>query len=1187
MADKKNVGTEAADDASENPVEPTEPAIEESNPRPRRRRWKWFAFPLLLGLLLWFAPAIVARSILRTRILPFLLSFYPGAIDTPAADLDWFAPVVFRNVTFHDLDGEPLLEIAEIETELPLWKVVTHSGDLGTLWIREPRSRIRVRSDGSNLEDVLAAMSFGDAAGERLALAVEIEKATVVVVDSSETETGTLEVAEARFVRPVDVAEPTTLSLAGRLGDGERDGTIKLAGQLDDGSGRVDGWKFEFEADDAPLRAGAPFLERLHPGLDLDALVTARLSATQTPPANEATMSDAGASNRALQIPAGKTGSAEITLTRLDADVPGVLAERLLLERVHFVGQAASGPDGGLNANRWRLETDVGRATFSGSVPVDLAAGDVTTVRRALEILTAHPHELSSTIDIENLVLALPKTTRVRDGLRLDAGTMRFDSTTTERDGRNTWLLRTSVADLAGRVNDTDVRWDQPIRVALDVPVTDSGPRIETVACRSNFLRVDGRRLGRGVDLDVDCDLDRLRRELVRFVNLGDVELAGRVTGTAKLTESLDEHWNANVDLTATRFVLAWPNRRRWAEPKLVLAAKASGRGLLHAVENVDAGEVDITSGEDRLQLKLTRSVAWQADPTSVVWPVAFEGTGALDRWQTRAAPFVSIPDWAVAGAAQLGGRGLFSTQRIVLRECEADVRGFRLQGPGVNVVEPYATVRSDLEWKEEGVVVSPMTTIATRTAAVRAVEFRCDWSQSGPPILSGGVAMRVDLAGVQRWIGRTPAAYGTVTGNAKFRHEAPITKSLWKVNVANLAFDGPIAGDDPNPIGFDGRLDYHHERDILAVRKADVSSNGLAAAVTGRTTKLTSEPNVELTGDIAYDWARLQPRLRPLLGNIVPVGSGRRSFSVKGPVDFSAGIPAELVANAAVDWQAIDALGVPVGPGELVGAVRDGNVAFAPLDVEVSGGRLRTTPRIVSTEVGPVLQLAPGTSLTDARLSPEMTSRWLGLATPLLANSARAEGRLSASLAQASVPLRDWRTMEATGQVTIDTASVQAAPIAGELLGVVQRVRQLAGGALGGLFGSRVNTGIEAAQQTINVRVTRGRVYHDRMLVNVAGVPVTTSGSVGFDETLDLVAELRFPQEMLGNGPLANLVRGPLKVPIRGTTSAPQVDAGVITNLAQRMGVNSLRGEIEKAIPDEIGRTIDQGLNSLFGPLR
>ena len=59
--------------------------------------------------------------------------------------------------------------------------------------------------------------------------------------------------------------------------------------------------------------------------------------------------------------------------------------------------------------------------------------------------------------------------------------------------------------------------------------------------------------------------------------------------------------------------------------------------------------------------------------------------------------------------------------------------------------------------------------------------------------------------------------------------------------------------------------------------------------------------------------------------------------------------------------------------------------------DVTVAGGQLRTTPNIATSAAGSVLTLSPNTTLSNVELTPELTSQWLGYATPLLANGASA----------------------------------------------------------------------------------------------------------------------------------------------------------------------------------------------------
>lgn len=1187
MADApRNVGKDAATEP-ESPETNGAPPKSESKPPRRRRRW-WIAlgFPLLvLALLVWFAPAIVARTDLRHRILPMLVPDYPAEIRTGGADLGWLSPVVLRDVTFAGTGGEPLLEVESIETSLTLWELATHSGDVGRLRFVTPVIHVRARSDGSNVEDVVAAYleNTADAASAagRLGATVEIVTGRIELSSDANARIGIVGIETLELVRPLDPATGTVLHAEGRVDDGERTGSFGLHVELRDEETGLADLSGRLVAKDAPLEAFGPLLARWSPGTEVSGRLHADIRYLLDPlPETTGESSDGTATT---PQPRSVRARVRTMVTHLDARLPGVIAdERLMLERVTLRGDAKATIEH-VDLHELELVSDVGRVAFDGRLPFDAEAP--ATVRDWLEAITNSEHELVATVDLERLVTVLPRTTRVRDDLKLHSGTIRLDSSTALHEGRPAWTVHGRVSDLAGTVDRRDVRWDEPLYVEMFVPVTDRGPEIERLSARADFAELTGRRVGRGVRLNVDCDLDRLERELARFVDLGDVELAGRITGAGTVTEADADRWTADLDLRVERFVLAWPNRPRWTETRLELSVRAVGRGGANLVERIETGRIGLDAGDDQLELRLTDGVPWTGDPLTTNWPVAFKVTGDLERWQTRLGPFVALDEWSANGNVALDGEGTFSGNRVIVETCKGGLRGLRLTGPGVRVVEPTVSIDVTGEWDgEKRTISAPSAVVAARTAAVRAVNLQCDWSNGGPPRIDGGLALRGDLAGVQRWMERQPAAFGQVSGSAKFQHRDGVTKSLWKLGVTNLAFDAAsvATGTDPNPVRLNGRLDYEHARDSLAARGFEVVTTGLSAKVDGRVAGVSSSPVADLAGELVYDWQRLAPRLRPYLGEIAVAGSGTRAISMRGPLDFSRGIPPTLVASGGLGWQSINAHGIPVGPGDVTASVANGSTSFAPLDVTVAGGRLRTTPHLATLNGGTVLSLSPDTVLSDVQLTPELTSQWLAYATPLLANGATANGRLSVAATRTSVRLANWKSMDAVGVVRIDEAHVTPGPMAAQLVAIVDRLRTLSGG---GAAGER-NTTLDASAQTVNVRVTNGRVLHDRFTVTVGGMPVTTTGSVGFDNTLDLVAEMAVPDGWVGNDRIGRVLAGrTLRIPIRGTTSAPMVDSSVLTNLGIDTLTNTVRDRIGERIDGELSRGLERLTDGLFGP--
>src|SRR5439155_8219709 len=84
-------------------------------PRPTRWRRRLVLGALLLLVLLWMAPKIVAWTGLRDWVVNKIFARVDGTIHVGSASLGWFSPVVLRNVTVTDRAGAKVLFVARIE----------------------------------------------------------------------------------------------------------------------------------------------------------------------------------------------------------------------------------------------------------------------------------------------------------------------------------------------------------------------------------------------------------------------------------------------------------------------------------------------------------------------------------------------------------------------------------------------------------------------------------------------------------------------------------------------------------------------------------------------------------------------------------------------------------------------------------------------------------------------------------------------------------------------------------------------------------------------------------------------------------------------------------------------------------------------------------------------------------------
>ena len=87
------------------------------------------------------------------------------------------------------------------------------------------------------------------------------------------------------------------------------------------------------------------------------------------------------------------------------------------------------------------------------------------------------------------------------------------------------------------------------------------------------------------------------------------------------------------------------------------------------------------------------------------------------------------------------------------------------------------------------------------------------------------------------------------------------------------------------------------------------------------------------------------------------------------------------------------------------------------------------------------------------------------------------------------------------------------------------------------------------------------GRVEHRDLVFRLKNTTVETSGSVGLDQSLDMMVAISLSGSLLGNGPLAEAIRQhPIRLPLRGTLSHPRIEPAAL-----RSANGALRGAVDQ----------------------
>lgn len=187
-------------------------------PPPRRLTWlrRIVVFIVLSILLVAAAPTLIARTGLRHQLFALARPGMPDGVTIGEATIGWFSPVVFQDVHVPDLTGGPLLDIAAIRTDRPLWELATRPDDIGRLIVDSPTITLQLKAGGSNLQDLLDRFESAPARRSRPRLRFECQGGTLTVLDEQRRTMLTCAEVKALFddLRQGESPAKASLSLA-------------------------------------------------------------------------------------------------------------------------------------------------------------------------------------------------------------------------------------------------------------------------------------------------------------------------------------------------------------------------------------------------------------------------------------------------------------------------------------------------------------------------------------------------------------------------------------------------------------------------------------------------------------------------------------------------------------------------------------------------------------------------------------------------------------------------------------------------------------------------------------------------------------------------------------------------------------------------------------------------------------
>ena len=1150
---------------------------------------------------LWMLPTLLLNGPLQTSIFQRLLSETDATATAGSVSASWFSPLVVHDLVLTDTEGEPFIQVDSVATQKSLLQLLVNSRQPGVVSIQRPHVKLQLRSDGSNLEDVLRPLFAGRATSDLpTSGTIEISNGLVEVFDLPGNRFWSVHGVNLSCDVSGQSSLPTRAQLtavvaspeghAGKLTCDLSSPTTETSEPATAGLRAVD-----LQATQLPLSFLEPMIRRLDPGIRLAGLASGRVQANWTA---EQTWVDLGG----------------IELRQFEIEAPNWIGpDRLASTEIRVHGTLSTA------ASDWQVkglnfESDLLR--LEGQGQGTLPSSSLT----ASALIGAWRHgdyQLEGTLDVAKLAQVMPHTMRLRQDTLISNGQISFSVRGTRRGDAQHWDGRISTNRLVAAHQGVPIIWDQPLQLVVRAQQAHA-LQVHELTCRARFLEVSAQGNAQEGEVQLVGDLSQFSAELDRFVQLGDLLLAGQVRGEFRWHQDTQGVLELQGAAEAKRFEFASSSGRPWREDQLTITLAAKGSAEPNGLRRIETAALALTSGRDRFQAQLLEpvdSISWRT-----LWPCSFQLAGDLPTWLARLQNLVELPRGAFDGQVAFDGEAVISSDQVELRDAKLSASDFKFSGVGLTIREPIIELATTATWlPREREFRSRATTIASSSLSARAddVQARFRGDSAGA---SGQLGFRADLKRLQRWI-QDPELLpkhqfrGLATGRVRLAYEDGHTDAEWSVEIDKLAVDQQVTGqprrsdvqqrtwqtvwEEPT-LGLEGQAQYDRERDRIELAQFEIQSQAVSVAARGAVQQPWTRAEAKLQGQVAYDLMRLSPLLQVHIGDSLRlVGRDARPFAFEGPVfplmgqksrtrlhqvsQSANGEPvdalAEVLAELSLAWTSGSLHGLEVGSGELNTRLSDGIVHIDPLDIEVSGGRGRLDSRLVLK--GPTPAMVGDAELSGIRVTPRMCHTWLKYVAPLLADAASAQGTLSVSARDAHIPMAFPHASELRGRLAIDAAQVGAGPMVQQVLLLAQQLKATLDTRTEGRPLDLNDQWLVLPKQQFEFRMADQRIHHQKIKFVVQDVIVHTTGSVGLDQTLSLVAEVPIRDEWVSaNRYLASLRGYAVKIPIYGTLSQPKLDSSALKQLGAQLLTESASDAASQFIEKEVTR----GLERLFG---
>lgn len=1207
-----------------------EQAAEERSTRRSRRKPGRFRRMALAGLVVMavaigLLPNLIGWTGLHQRLLDWGTSDFAGRISVGRASLGWFQPVILDQLSATDSEGQPLVTVDRISTSNSLFGFLTSSG-YGTVTIDRPVVHAALREGGSNLEDA-AAKWIETPADEPESPDEPLPAVQVVVRD------GTLHLSSpGQAVSTIGAlqADLRTASAEGALsgtvslqnGTAAGGGTMAWTVALDPGSAILSATSGELQCKAAQfdLAVLAPVLERIAGACRTEGRFSGNCRLA---------FADSGASANADFEQVATQGLRFAAQKWLGSDV-------LAIERLTAVGSASLDP-AGIRARQLQVESEVGSLKGDGQ----LAWSQISQLAGGK--LAAAPFQLDGEVNLAGLAAMLPQTLALHRDLQLDSGELKFNLSSRVEGNTPRVVANLDTVNLSARRGGERLVWQQPLRISAVISQNAGPTNIDEFRFQSDFLAVEGSgNLGKA-SFTATGDLEKLLERLRQFAPLEGWSLSGQLEGqcSCECEGGVAADTALNLlgrplliagDLMIRQPVLRAPGIAPIAEPQIRLTFRSTAQADANGNLSLLQGIGQLFLGENLATAQLSAPLASLTSLQKIEFDAGI--SGQLDKWMGLVRCIVDPGNFQVSGVGNCSARVVADSKRMTASGLKYEFNQFAFDGYGMTIREDQVSGAGTLELDLASLAMAaPQLTLVSSSVAIAAEQIRI---VAGEVLeASGQAGLRGDIHRIAGWFGLSDPQdsvqyFGNLEGNLQLSSNGQfLIGNLQTVIVDCVAARPDFQAQrwvellrEPR-LQLAGRIGLAQSFNDLQVTELQVTGHAVSARIDGDIRDLAGRFEMALQGTWSPDWQLVDGLVQAWTGDFVHLaGRDSQAFTIRGPLfETAAGqpaatiLPASTTVSTELKWESGNVFLLPVGPARIQASLQGSQARVDTGEIDLGGGKLTLQPTIDLAASDPAVEVAAGTVASRIQLTPAFCRDWMKFVAPLLADATTAEGSFSVRTDGLRLPLSHPEQLRGSGVVTLHNVTVGAGPLGQQLLETVQSVRTM----LKPEASSRDRSvWMNLGEQEIPFAIQDGRVYHEGLKLQMKDLQVVTKGSVGIDQSLQMVAIIPIHDDWLNNQKWLEGLRGQkLEIPITGTVTKPVLDRRAIQQLTMQLGqrvaqqevnrlvseqtqklqtkaseeLNQLQQKVQNKLQNEVQGKLQgelrRGLDSLFGPAR